>query len=192
MPGDRSEFECADADRGVRLVRRWLAVIAVAFAAACTPHPARCDMTITRDVSFTAPDARDTITAQVIGPACNKTIGLYTIHNAEGFPIWSWTAPMHHRFGNLFDQADAPHMREFLERWAQPTTLSTTDTAPPFARLARGQSTLDRLTYEDIRARHLPMLCHLSGTAHETCVFWEPAAGGAGHFLDRDVEGSRT
>ena len=38
------------------------------------------------------------------------------------------------------------------------------------------------------RARDLPMLCHFSGTARQTCVFWEPVAGGAGHLFDQDVE----
>ena len=78
-------------------------------------------------------------------------------------------------------------MEDFLQRWAQPA-LSTTQTAPEFSTLQPGQTTLDRLTYEDIRARNLPMLCHFSGTAREVCVFWEPAAGGAGHFYDRDAE----
>lgn len=83
-------------------------------------------------------------------------------------------------------------MREFLERWASPTTLASTSTAPEFSDLVPGQTTLDQLTYEDIRARDLPMLCHLSGTARETCVFWEPAAGGAGHLLDRDIIAEET
>jgi hypothetical protein len=169
-----------------------VALLAAALAACAPQQPARCDISVTSDVNFTAPEARDTVTARVLGPSCDKTIGLYTIHAQDGYPIWSWTAPMAHRFGDLFDHTDAAHMREFLQRWSRPTTLATTNTAPPFARLAPGQTTLDRLTYEDIRARNLPMLCHLSGTARETCVFWEPAAGGAGHFLDREVEGSAT
>lgn len=189
MPDHRSGIARAGDDRGVRPVRFVLAALALALAAACTPQQ-RCDISVTRDVTFTAPDAHDVITARVIGPACDKTIGLYTINAADGYPIWSWTAPMSHRFGDAFDASNPNHMRAFLERWAQPTTLSTTSTIPAFARLAAGQTTLDRLTYEDIRARNLPMLCHLSGTARETCVFWEPAAGGAGHLLDRNVEGS--
>lgn len=191
MSDRRSCVARADHDRGVRPVRFALTALALAFAAACSPQQ-RCDITVTRDVTFTAPDAHDVITARAIGPSCDKTIGLYTIHAADGYPIWSWTSPMSHRFGDAFDTSNPNHMREFLERWAQPTTLSTTNTIPAFARLAPGQTTLDRLTYEDIRARNLPMLCHLSGTARETCVFWEPAAGGAGHFLDREVEGSAT
>ena len=43
-------------------------------------------------------------------------------------------------------------------------------------------------TYEDIRARDLPMLCHATATGAEACVFYEPAAGAAGHFFDREAE----
>lgn len=144
-------------------------------------------MSLTRDLSFTAPEARDTVTVRVFGASCDKAIGLYAIHDAEGYPIWSWTAPLPRAFGDVFADGDAEHMRSFLERWAQPS-LTTTQRATEWPLLAPGQTTLDQLTYEDVRARNLPMLCHYSGTARETCVFWEPAAGGAGHLLDRDVE----
>lgn len=154
---------------------------------ACAQNGGRCDMTVTRDLSFTAPDSQETITVRVIGPSCDKTIGVYEIHDAEGYPIWSWTAPLARAFGDVFAANDRAHVQSFLERWAQPT-LSTTSEATEWRLLAPGQTTLDQLTYEDVRARNLPMLCHFSGTARETCVFWEPAAGGAGHLLDRDAE----
>ncbi len=155
----------------------------------CAPQAGRCDFTVTRDVAFTGPDARDRVTVRSIGTSCDKAIGLFTIHDAEGVPIWSWTSPLERAFGNVFAAEDTEHMRNFLERWAAPK-LERTQAATEYSLLAPGQTTLDRLTYEDIRTRNLPMLCHFSGTARETCVFWEPAAGGAGHFLDRDAEES--
>lgn len=161
----------------------------VALAAACSrPPQATCDLTLTRDLAFTAADARDTVTVRTFGASCDRVIGLYTVHDAEGYPLWAWSAPMARAFGDeTFAQADAEAMTDFLQTWANPT-LATTQAAPEWNQLAPGQSTLDQLTYDDIRARDLPMLCHFSGTAHETCVFWEPIAGGAGHLFDRTTE----
>jgi hypothetical protein len=166
-------------------VRLVLLALLIAIAA-CAPR-GRCDMSVTRDLAFSAADARETVTARVIGASCDKTIALYAIHDSEGFPVWTWTSPTARAFGDVFAANDREHVQQFLERWAAPT-LSTTQHATEWRLLAPGQTTLDQLTYEDVRARNLPMLCHFSGTARETCVFWEPAAGGAGHLLDRDVE----
>lgn len=170
---------------------RILVLATLAALSACTQQPrhaaGRCDLTVTRQVAFTAADAEDVVTARSFGATCDEVIALYTIHDAGGRAIWAWASPLPRAFGEVFEADDDEHMQDFLERWAQPTT-TTTQSAPEWARLLPGQATLDQLTYDDIRARDLPMLCHFSGTAREICVFWEPAAGGAGHFLDRDVE----
>ena len=148
---------------------------------------ARCDLEVERQIAFTAADAQDILVAQAIGPACDKVVGLYVVRTAEGYPVWSWSAPLSHRFGDAFAEGSSEQVEAFLNSWAQPE-LSATQAAPAWGALTQDQTGLDQLTYEDIRARNLPMLCHYSGTARQTCVFWEPAAGGAGHLLDRDVE----
>lgn len=145
-----------------------------------------CDISVEREITFTNVDAPDLVTARTIGPSCDRAFALYTIASAEGHPIWAWTAPLSRAYGDLFVTSNAEDMRTFLERWSAPK-LERTSQAPPWPVPDHVHTTLDRVTYEDIRARDLPMLCHLSGTALETCVFWEPAAGGAGHFLERDV-----
>lgn len=160
----------------------------IAALAACSPQGgARCDVSVTQDLALTAPDSAESITARAIGPSCDKAVALYAIHDAEGHPAWAWAAPVPRAFGDAFATADEEDMREFLTVWARPH-VSTTQAAPMWEELAPGQTTLDRLTYDDIRARNLPMLCHASGMGRELCVFWEPAAGGAGHYFDRDVE----
>lgn len=161
--------------------------MALCAAAACTAPAARCDFSVTRDLAFTSAEAHDSVTVSTIGPSCDKAIGLYELRTEDGRPIWAWTAPLPRAFGDVFPAAEPEAMRDFLDRWVRPT-LSTTRHAPDWPLLAPGQTTLDRLTYDDIRGRDLPMLCHASGEARETCVFWEPAAGGAGHFFDRDAE----
>jgi hypothetical protein len=159
----------------------------VLLAAACTQtEPERCDIEATHDLAFSNAAVNDQISARAEGPSCDKAIGIYVIRDAEGFPLWSWSAPLSHRFGTVFEAEGHEHMQGFLQQWVQ-ASLTTTQSAPAYTELTPGQSSLDQLTYDDIRARDLPMLCHFSGTARQTCVFWEPAAGGAGHFLDRDV-----
>jgi hypothetical protein len=157
-----------------------------ALIASCAPQGAGCNLSATREFTFGNATA-DTITAQAIGASCDKAIGLFVVRDAEGYPIWSWSAPLKHAFGDVFAAEDTEHVQRFLDRWVQPV-MATTSAAPAWSALIPGQTTLDELTYEDIRGRDLPMLCHFSGTARQICVFWEPAAGGAGHFLDRDVE----
>lgn len=167
---------------------RALILCTALLATGCTPaaEAVRCNLEATHELAFTGEGAADVVTARAEGPSCDKVIGVYVVRDSEGYPLWSWSAPLSHRFGTVFEPEGQEPMQAFLERWAQ-ASLSTTQSAPAWSALAPGQSALDQLTYDDIRARDLPMLCHFSGTTRETCVFWEPAAGGAGHFLDRDV-----
>lgn len=167
---------------------RTLALLSFALASCAVPA-ARCDIAVTRDLSFSAAEAGETIVARALGPSCDKAIGLYEIRAEDGHPIWAWASPLSRSFGDVFDPDHPESMRDFLDRWAQPR-LATTQTAPDWPELQPGQTALDRLTYDDIRARDLPMLCHASGTGRETCIFFEPAAGGAGHFYDREMEES--
>ncbi|MGQ0531513.1 MAG: hypothetical protein ACT4OF_02335 [Caulobacteraceae bacterium] len=169
---------------------RFLVFGALALAAACGPQQSgRCDFTQTRQIAFTSADAQDRIIVRSFGVSCDKAIGIYEILDAEGHPIWAWATPLQRAFGDVFLAADPEHMEAFLEHWSQPE-ITTTQAAPEWSALAPGQTTLDEFTYADLRARNLPMLCHFSGTARQACVFWEPAAGGAGLLYERDVEES--
>lgn len=170
---------------------RLLLCIAAALAlSACVDRgQSRCSLAHTQAIAFTSIAATDAITVRTFGGACDKTVGLYEIRDAEGRPLWSWSAPLQREFGDVFASDEPDEMRAFLEQWAQPQ-IETTATAPEWPQLAPGQTTLDQLTYADVRARSLPMLCHFSGTARQICVFWEPVAGAAGHFYDREVEES--
>jgi hypothetical protein len=166
-----------------------LAVLLFALSlSACAPaERAACNAVATREIAFTGGASPDIITARSFGEACVDAIGLITVTTAEGAPVWAWTAPLHRAFGDNFIEPEREAMHAFLERWTE-AHISTTTQAPEWALLAPGQTTLDALTYEDVRARNLPMLCHYAGTARQACVFWEPAAGGAGHLLDRDID----
>jgi hypothetical protein len=164
-----------------------LCVALMAFGCAPRERAGACDMAASREIAFSNAEAADVITARSFGEGCRDAIGLITVTTADGAPVWSWTAPLHRVFGDHFIEPEREAMGVFLERWTE-TEISTTSGAPEFSLLAPGQTTLDAMTYEDVRARNLPMLCHYSGTARQACVFWEPAAGGAGHLLDRDID----
>lgn len=159
-------------------MKRLLVIVLLAIAG-CAPREAeRCDVTITHELAFSA--AHDEVTAQLLGPTCGEAVALYSVRQEDGHLIWAWAGSA----AQLDDGADAD---AFLQRWAS-ASVATTQTAPPFDRLAQGQTTLDRLTYEDLRARNLPMLCHLAGAGKEVCAFWEPAAGAAGLYFERNIE----
>jgi hypothetical protein len=166
---------------------RAMALGALMLMGACAEQPERgCEVSVTRPVAFTAPDAEDVVTTRSFGASCEQTIGVYTVATGDGHPVWAHAIPLARAFGDGFAEPEREAMRAFLERWAQPEVANTSG-APAWAQLVPGQTTLDRLTYEDIRARALPMLCHYSGTARQICVFWEPGAASAGHFFDRDA-----
>ncbi|GAN00117.1 hypothetical protein U91I_03782 [alpha proteobacterium U9-1i] len=163
-----------------------LVCAALASLLSCAPQEraGACDVRHEREVMFANGGAQETVTARAFGASCDKAIALYTIHDGEGHPVWSWTAPMARAFGDQFAAAEEEQLTTFIERWAQPH-ITTTEEAPPWGALEPGQTTLDELTYDDLRARNLPMLCHLTSVARESCVFWEPAAGGAGLLYER-------
>lgn len=166
--------------------RAVLAALAALSLGSCAPRAATCEAAATREVVFTQPGAADTISTRSIGESCANAFGVLTISTAEGTPVWAWAAPLARQFGDDYVDAEAASMRAFLERWSQ-VDVATTSEAPEWNLLAPGQTTLDRLTYDDIRARNLPMLCHYSGTARQVCVFWEPGAASAGLLLERDA-----
>jgi hypothetical protein len=171
-------------------VKRALVVACIALAS-CAPRPAaRCDVDFAREISFTAAAAHDQVSVRATGPSCAEAIALYAVRENDGHLVWTWAGPLARMYEAPPDAHAAEGVETFLQRWAQPK-IQRTSAAPAWQGLSPGQTTLDRLTYEDVRARDLPMLCHLSGVAREVCAFWEPAAGAAGLFLERNVEENR-
>lgn len=163
---------------------RLLIFAGLALCAACAPQQdATCEMSVAREIAFTGGAGPDVIQARSLGENCAQAFGVLTITTDEGDPVWIYAAPLARAFGEGFAEPEVEAMEAFLERWAA-AEISRTSAAPTWAQLSAGQTGLDRLTYDDIRARDLPMLCHYAGTGRRLCVFWEPAAGGAGQLLE--------
>jgi hypothetical protein len=139
---------------------------------------------------FSSPQAPDVIEAHAIGERCNGAAAAFIVRDPEGVPVWAWAAPFYPTFGEGF----APHaegagpsraqLEQFLARWTQAETARTS-AAPAWSDSL--DTRLEPAVYEDIRARDLPMLCHLAGVAREQCVYWEPAAASAGPLYVRSV-----
>ena len=172
------------------MIARFFTFALVALAAACgpgAPTPPRCELVAEARVDLTAPGAADRVTARSFGPTCEEAILLYAVTTADGEAIWAWSGVAQRAFGEAMRGGNTDTMQSFLDRWVS-AQVERASAAPPWPLIGDAAVTLERATYEDIRARDLPVLCHLSGVARETCVFWEPAAGGAGHFYERDAQ----
>lgn len=170
------------------MIARFFLLTLIALAA-CGPNaqtPQRCDLLAEARIDLTAPGAADRVTARSFGPTCEEAILLYAVTTADGEAIWAWSGVAQRAFGEAMRGGNADTMQSFLDRWVS-VQVERASAAPPWPPNGDANVTLERVTYEDIRARGLPMLCYLSGVARETCVFWEPAAGGAGPFYERDA-----
>jgi len=166
-----------------------IALLALALSACAERrNEVTCDLSVESKLAFTEAGAEDSVSARLLGPGCDKAVALYVVSTADGHPIWSWSAPTAQAFELSFK--DEEEAAAFLARWAQPN-LMRAGALPEWPRRGAAPTGLhpgvDRTTYEDIRARDLPVLCHLSAVGRESCVFWEPAAAAAGLLLVRDV-----
>jgi hypothetical protein len=159
--------------------------LALLVASACSSG-ARCDLAASNEITFSNATAPDAITARAFGASCDQAVLLLVVRDGQGAPLWTWSGVLAQRFGDVFSAGSEERVASFLAQWVQ-ADAATTQAAPEWNELMAGQTTLDQLTYEDIRARDLPMLCHFSATARQICVFWEPAAGAAGLFYEREI-----
>lgn len=151
---------------------------------------AGCTREVTREVSWSGA-APDSITASSSGPSCLQAIVTLAIRNAGGDALWVHAAPYYDMVVGGAPPPDAPvvsgqRMDEFLSAWAEPT-LATTDTLPEWREgaesLAESADTFsydtafDRPTYEQLRARALPMLCYAAAVEATRCLIVDPQSG---------------
>ena len=175
------------------MLRFFLAFVCLAYASACAPRAPSCELSASTEMTFSS--ARDVVTARSFGPSCGKAVALIVIRDEHDEPLWTWSAPLYPTFGNMFrEDGEGPSarvVRDFLTRWSRLAPRTTAD-APAWAQRAAAPggaiTTLDRATYEDVRARALPMACYLSAVARETCLYFEPAAAAAIPFIERDAQ----
>jgi hypothetical protein len=190
------EDERSGADDRRLSIRRTLRVrflilfLAVALPGCTAPKAApRCDLSASREIAFTEPEARDVVETRSLGADCGAAVTIFVLRSHEGIPLWAWAAPAYPVFGDAFaprPDPDGPtrdEMRVFLKRWAA-AEVARTGAAPEWSESL--PTPLDRVTYEDVRARDVPMVCHLAGVARHVCIYWESGAAGAGELYVRE------
>ncbi|MDX2235370.1 MAG: hypothetical protein NW200_12805 [Hyphomonadaceae bacterium] len=164
------------------------AATACVALSACGPAPAPapvaetgCERQAVRVVSFTAPDARDTITARALGDACATAVVVWTLQDGAGKVLWTHAAP-YDAFAAAADPSSAPEMGAFLRTWTEVAVDDTAASPPwvedgaPEAWGPSGHSMFARETYETIRAAQLPRVCVPTSRETETCLFYDAQA----------------
>ncbi len=166
-------------------------VLAASFAlAACggeTQRAAGCAREAQHQLTWSSPDAPDTVTARAEGPTCRQATVTLSIRDAQGNPLWAFAAPYHilkagdGPLDETFAAVDAAEMDTFLARWADLSVQNTSD-LPQWrdgeARLS-GETfayytALEREAYEMLRARDLAMACFAAAAESTTCLIIDP------------------
>lgn len=151
---------------------------------------AGCAREITREVAWSGA-APDRITASSSGPSCLQSFVTLSIRAANGDTLWVHAAPYYDMVAGGAPPPDArpistAQMDTFLNGWAEPT-LGRSSTLPQWregiATLTESAATFsydtpfDRETYEQLRARDLPMLCYAAAAEASQCLIVDPFSG---------------
>ena len=181
-----------------------LATAALALASACdqkrpaTPAPPAgaaagpaCIAPVSREVTLTAPGARDVLEAQVIGPTCETSALLLTLRKADGSLLWAYSVRATDTWA--FDPgvdgqpaAPAAAMQNFLSGVLESVRLETSAAAPDWPQAAERPedpsglfhtSPLPREAYLILRARAAPMLCVQAEMGVSHCIAFNPDQG---------------
>lgn len=169
-------------------------LVAVSLLVGCNQPPDRaeagCAREVTREVAWSGA-APDTITTNASGPSCLQAFVTLSIRNANGDGLWVHAAPYYDMVAGGAPPPEAPavtseQMDTFLNGWAEPT-LTRSNTLPEWrdgvASLTESAETFsydtpfDRETYEQLRARDLPMLCYAAAAEASQCLIIDPLSG---------------
>jgi hypothetical protein len=160
--------------------------------AAATTQPG-CDHIARLTVSFTAPEAADTIEAHAFGPDCHSVFVTLTLRRADGKALWIWaTEKPWLQAGAQSDPDAAAAVDQFVNELVK-VRVDTTAQLPEWPQretafadsLGAFLSTpFARDQYLDIRNRAVPRLCFASGVAHSQCVYYDAQSGDAIKVLE--------
>ncbi|HCK85027.1 MAG TPA: hypothetical protein DHW63_11085 [Hyphomonadaceae bacterium] len=171
-------------------MRHFVFILPLALLACGQPQSTSrggCDLSATHEITWSNPDAPDTVTARADGPSCRQAAITLTIRNAQGDPLWAF-ASSHYAMtaGDGALPADAPEvteasMTEFLANWAD-VTMQSSGELPEWREgepALRGETfsyhtTFEREAYEMLRGRDLPMACYAGGAETSQCLAIDP------------------
>ena len=148
-----------------------------------------CARSATHNVTWTSAEAPDTIIASSEGPTCAQAVVTLAGRNSAGDPLWAFASTyfdmtLGGRPPEGAQPVDEAEMDEFLASWANVTEMRSGDlpqwredaaTLTASADTFAYETPFDRETYEMLRERNLPMVCHASGAEAVQCLIVDPA-----------------
>lgn len=152
---------------------------------------AGCERVATHEVTWTDPNAPDTITARSFGPSCAQVVVLLVARNADGDALWQSSSTYHEMNGGGVPPIDAApitdeDMDRFLRSWAD-VTVTTTNALPAWREgsatigdegaLLSYDTSLDRQGYEALRAQNLRVVCYAVALETSNCLIIDPVLG---------------
>jgi hypothetical protein len=121
-----------------------------------------------------------------IGPSCGRAVVVLVVRDGQDVPLWIDTLTTMNL--ELLGLADTPQqMKEALETWIDPagSDLTLASSLPAWPEDAAAPSDtgdivleiepgLDRIDWEGMRARNLPLYCYSKDIDCSTCLVLEP------------------
>lgn len=152
------------------------------------PQAALCIAPANREVALTAPDAKDTLEAQVVGADCEQATLLLTLRKADGFLLWSHSVRATDTWAFVPASDDTPvvpaqGMKTFLSEVFQNVRIEKTAEAPAWPEGAERpedptglyhETALPRDAYIILRRKNVPMLCVQAEMGTSYCAAYDP------------------
>lgn len=154
------------------------------------PATSGCARVAAHDVTWTNPEAPDTVTTRSDGPSCAQAVVTFVVRNAAGDALWAFASTYYDLTAGGMPPQNAPAvsaeaMDSFLAGWADVTetrsgdlpqwredAATLTESATTFAY----ETPFDRETYEMLRARNLPAICYAAAVEATQCLIIDPAS----------------
>lgn len=174
----------------MRIAAAALAALMLSACAQESERAAGCALSATHRLTWSNPDAPDTVTTTSEGPTCVQAVVTWVARNAEGDPLWVHA-------GTYYDLAvggaappDAAAVSEadvqrFLAAWADATEMRSSELPEwreGMSRPGEGVAPLgyetpfERETYENLRQSDLPIVCYAAAVAASRCLIVDPAS----------------
>lgn len=172
-------------------------LLAVAIAlSACSPNvstPAAdaCTRSATREVTWSADGAPDTITTTAQGPTCAQAVVTFVVRNAAGDPLWAFASTYYDlTMGGVPPEGAAAvsneQMDTFLAGWTNVTEERTAAFLPEWregveslsasAQTFSYDTPFERETYERLRTQNLKLICYQAALEGTQCLIIDPAS----------------
>jgi len=162
-----------------------------------SPAAALCTPPQSREIAFTAPDAKDVLTIEAIGASCAEASMHVSIRKSDGALVWSYAAPVA-QTGALIPDDDKPpvagkQVPAYMDAVLKAVAIRKTSEAPDWPKGKERPedpgglfySTDDpRSYYLETRGKALPMFCFEPTMGVSQCVAYHAEENFAAAFYE--------